>query len=371
MSAYLIPITAAAFTFIFLAALAVLPYAILQYRKYGSISKLKLLIIFSFCFYLLCAYYLTILPLPSRNFVAHLHTPWVQLVPFNALHYFITHTVFRPFNPSTYLPALKQNAFIQPFFNFVLTIPFGLYLRYLWNLSFKKILLASFCLSLFFELTQLSGLYFIYPRPYRLFDVDDLILNTLGGCFGYAIEPLFAKFFPSLTELNYDAEQNRLVASFWRRMVAWIVDWLILSGIFELFALVNAQLSLTNFRVYLIAVIIYFVLLPYLWNGATIGKRLVKIRIVNLREEHASLVQLFWRQLLFYGLALGNGWYFIPLVLNQLAAEQGKHLAFYFTVLGVAGIFLLIFGLDVLVVMFKRNSRMFYEHVSHTKEIGY
>ena len=31
-----------------------------------------------------------------------------------------------------------------------------------------------------FELTQLSGLYFIYPRSYRLADVNDLINNTVG-----------------------------------------------------------------------------------------------------------------------------------------------------------------------------------------------
>ena len=31
----------------------------------------------------------------------------------------------------------------------------------------------SFLLSLFFEVTQLTGLYFLYPGSYRLFDVDD------------------------------------------------------------------------------------------------------------------------------------------------------------------------------------------------------
>ena len=54
-----------------------------------------------------------------------------------------------------------------------------------------KTMIASFCLSLFFELTQLSGLYFIYPRPYRLFDVNDLVTNTLGGIIGFVVTPLF------------------------------------------------------------------------------------------------------------------------------------------------------------------------------------
>lgn len=42
-----------------------------------------------------------------------------------------------------------------------------------------------------FELTQLSGLYFIYPRSYRLADVNDLINNTVGGIVGYWLTPLF------------------------------------------------------------------------------------------------------------------------------------------------------------------------------------
>jgi glycopeptide antibiotics resistance protein len=43
---------------------------------------------------------------------------------------------------------------------------------------FKKVTLATFCLSLTFELTQ-----FIFK--FGSFDVDDLILNTIGGMLGY------------------------------------------------------------------------------------------------------------------------------------------------------------------------------------------
>ncbi|KRM94251.1 glycopeptide antibiotics resistance protein [Lentilactobacillus senioris DSM 24302 = JCM 17472] len=371
MSAYVFPIVSAFFTFIFIALLAVIPYAVLQYRKYGSISKLKVLIVFSFSFYLICAYYLIILPLPSQSFVAHLHTPWMQLVPFNALHYFITNTVFRPLDPSTYVPALKQSAFLQPFFNFMLTVPFGLYLRYFWKLSFKKVVLASFCLSLFFELTQLSGLYFIYPRPYRLFDVDDLILNTLGGTCGYLIEPLFAKLFPPLSRLNYDAEQKRNVASFSRRAIAFVIDWIILLIIFIALGLLVPQLGLNNYLSYLGGVFIYFVILPYFSKGTTIGKGAVKISLVAEDESAAGFLQLLFRQFLFYGLALGNLFYFIPLVLVKFDSDRGSSRAFYFTILAIAGIALLLFLLDILVLMFKQNSKMFYEHMTNTREIGH
>ena len=38
---------------------------------------------------------------------------------------------------------------------------------------------------IFFEVTQLTGIFFIYPKAYRLFDVDDLLINTLGGILGF------------------------------------------------------------------------------------------------------------------------------------------------------------------------------------------
>lgn len=91
---------------------------------------------------------------------------------------------------------------IQPLFNIVLTIPFGVYLRYFFKIDFKKTILFSFALSLFFELTQLSGLYGIYPRPYRLFDVDDFLLNTTGGLIGFAFEPLLTFVLPTRASLD-------------------------------------------------------------------------------------------------------------------------------------------------------------------------
>lgn len=61
----------------------------------------------------------------------------------------------------------------------------------------------SFLLSLFFELTQLSGLYGIYPRPYRLFDVDDLMLNTLGGTIGFLISGTLKNIIPNAATMQH------------------------------------------------------------------------------------------------------------------------------------------------------------------------
>ena len=71
-----------------------------------------------------------------------------------------------------------------------------------------NIFLYIFIKFVFFELTQLSGLYFIYPRGYRLCDVDDLILNTLGGLIGYFVPGILIRFLPSKDELDKIARVN-------------------------------------------------------------------------------------------------------------------------------------------------------------------
>ena len=57
--------------------------------------------------------------------------------------------------------------------NIIMFMPFGLFIPYLWGISGKKTILIGFSSSLFIEFCQL----FLS----RGTDVDDLILNTLGG----------------------------------------------------------------------------------------------------------------------------------------------------------------------------------------------
>lgn len=203
---YLIPIKYACLIFPLIAFIFTMPFILRQYHKYGSISIFKSTITYIFIFYLICAYFLVILPLPKISEVAQLTTPRTQLIPFNFILDFIKETTLDITNPHTYLKAMKQSCFYVVAFNIILTIPFGIILRYYFKCSLKKTITYTFILSLFFELTQLSGLYFIYPRGYRLFDVDDLILNTLGGLLGYIIITPFLKIVPPIDDVNNKAK---------------------------------------------------------------------------------------------------------------------------------------------------------------------
>lgn len=70
--------------------------------------------------------------------------------------------------------------------NILLLIPFTLYLcSYVSKIrTIKNTLVVSFIISLSIELLQLVENY-LNKSPYRTVNVDDLILNTLGGILGY------------------------------------------------------------------------------------------------------------------------------------------------------------------------------------------
>ena len=78
---YLVPIKAALIIFPFLALLITLPYIIYEYHHYGSVNKLRTLIIYSFILYLMTIYFLVILPLPTKEEVIKMKVINPQLIP--------------------------------------------------------------------------------------------------------------------------------------------------------------------------------------------------------------------------------------------------------------------------------------------------
>lgn len=224
MNNYLEILKIALMFFPFIAFFVSIPFILIQYHKFGSVSFFKSLLIYSFTLYFICAYFLVILPLPSIEEVKLLTTPRMQLIPFNFIGDFIRETSLVITNPRTYIKVLTDRCFYVPMYNLLLTLPFGIYLRYYYKTSLTKTIVFSSILSLFFEITQLTGLYGIYPRGYRLFDIDDLILNTLGGLCGYLIAPLFIKIFPKKEEINKKALRKGRDVSGFRRFTSLCLD---------------------------------------------------------------------------------------------------------------------------------------------------
>lgn len=368
---YLDNLRTALIIFPILALALTVPVLIYHYHRYGALTLFRSLVIYSFIFYLLAAYCLIILPLPPQSVVAHLTTPKYNLMPLTFVREFINTTPLVLTNPHTYLATLKQAAVIQPLFNIVLTIPFGVYLRYFFKMDFKKTILLSFGLSLFFELTQLSGLYGIYPRPYWLFDVDDLLLNTTGGLIGFAVEPLLTFLLPTRTSLDESAYAHGQKVGYLRRLLALWLDYSLLAIISSLISFGWRISPLKNITIpspvaYSVSVGLYFVLLPLLWSGQTPAKKLLNLQLIS---DHQSKWGLFARQfsLFFIIFPSFSLW---RIALDAVVANGPTHLDRNLVLLGLTLILPVLALGNFLLSWLLRRPQLFYEKLTHTREIS-
>lgn len=362
MSAYIEPIRFALLTFPFIAFLFTLPYIFHQYHKYGSVLFLRVAIVYSFILYLTCIYFLVILPLPSIESVRNMTTEWVQLVPFAFVRDFILKSSFIWNDPSTYLEVLKEPYFYQAFYNILLTLPFGIYLRYYFNCNAKKTFLLTFILTLFFELTQLSGLYGIYPRPYRLFDVDDLFLNTLGGMIGYAITPIFSHFLPKREKLDTLSYMKGKRISVLRRGMAVWIDLFLVSLVTVFFAMLGVD---NLFLQYVFSIIVIFMIVPMARNGYTYGKKWMNIKIVTMDGEKPLWYQYLIRYGILYLFLLPAPYYFVflLLLLNRLSGTSRIILWIFVSAFLIFALFMFF---HFLITLFTKKL-FWYERMSATK----
>ncbi|MCR5205584.1 MAG: VanZ family protein [Lachnospiraceae bacterium] len=120
--------------------------------------------------YLICLVEVVLFPLPSTEKIAAMHGYEGQFIPFN----FILDIA----------EDRSLQSVLQVMLNVLMTVPFGFFFKFFMNIKRRNIIIMTFLLSLTIELAQLTGLFFTYPGSYRLFDVDDLIMNTIGGFLG-------------------------------------------------------------------------------------------------------------------------------------------------------------------------------------------
>lgn len=348
---YIVAIKTAIVVFPIIAFLITIPFILHNYHKYGSIHYIKTLVIYSFILYLITIYFLVILPLPSFEAASKIPGPHFNFIPFNFVKDFINETSLVINNPSTYLTAIKEPCFYIVVFNIFMTIPFGMYLHYYFKCNFKKTLLYSFLLSLFFEFTQGTALYFIYPNPYRLCDVDDLILNTLGGIIGYGIMKLIERFLPSRDEIDEKALENGKTVSGLRRITVFCLDFFI-----YFIASTFIYFILNNKNMYLIVFIIYYIIIPSLLKNQTLGMNFLNVRMSYLNHD---IIRNIIRSIFvhFYYLIL-------PFLLVYLSfitfVNINSHTKIYIFLISI--IFILVFYLiNILIILFKK--KIYYDKI--------
>ena len=352
MNNYIEIIKNAILFFPLIAFITSVPFILIEYHKYGSIHYFKTIIIYSFFLYLICAYFLIILPLPTHEYVASLTTPKTQLIPFKFIYDFFSNINIFKINKIT--DILFSTYFYVPLYNLFLTLPFGIYLRYYFKCNLKKTILYSFLLSLFFELTQLTGLYFIYERSYRLFDVDDLILNTIGGILGYFFASLFIKILPKREKIDESAKKHGKNVSGFKRCTSLILDMFI-------YFIITFCLSKVICYKYLhhIVFIVYYIIIPVLLKGSSLSQKFINLKVVNYNNQFSriSLIIRISVFLIIYVIA--------PSFLIKISSN---HLDVFITIILICLMFL--FYIIVFIKYLFTNKEMFYEKISKTKLIS-
>ena len=170
---YLLPVEAALYAFPALAVVIVLPAAFVSYRRRGRAGGWAGLVFYTFVFYALAAFLQTVIPLPTDRAATCDRATYAS------------HPNLHPFHFTDDIARNGSAALWPVLLNLALLFPLGFYLRYLWRRGLPSSTIIAFGVSLFFELTQLTGLWFVYPCPYRQFNVDDLMCNTAGAILGW------------------------------------------------------------------------------------------------------------------------------------------------------------------------------------------
>ncbi|MDR2976783.1 MAG: VanZ family protein [Streptococcaceae bacterium] len=344
MSTYFQSIQIGVLLFFAFLLVALIPYMIIQYRRSGRVAPWKFLVSFSFVLYLICAYALTIFPLPDPAEVAKFTGPKQNLVPFMFIREFLKNTPLVLTDPHTWLATLKSPSFIQPAFNVLLTVPFGIYMRYLFKRKFTFTLITSFLLTLSFETIQRSALFGLYPRPYRLFDVDDLMLNTLGALIGFGLAYLLRRLLPDLDAVQPSGGKISLT----RRSIALFTDFVLFIG-------------LSIFMEFYWSAAIVFIAIPFIFTQS-IGQIILRIQTNPKKRLRIAL-----RQLLFLVNTLP---YVLVIYLLQRSAtipETELAANFMLMLISLAIGFLPI--IDIIIAGLSRSRKLWYERLTKTSLI--
>lgn len=380
MSPYVFPVQTAFFIFVLIAMFLLVPWLIYGYRKDGFFSWSRFGVSFSFIFYLLAAYCLVILPFPTtRNTCAQqaADTVYYNLVPFTFIKDIMKETPIVWSQPASYMGMIQGRAFLQVLFNVMLLMPLGVYIRYFWQKRsyWKQALLSGFGLSLFFEITQITGFYGFYDCPYRLFDVDDLLLNTSGTVLGFFAAPILLALFPSRASIQEKSEQileqNKVYPV--PQLLALIIDGVVvvfLSNLMSIFNWSNTNVIVSTLNT-AIAMLFVFFFIPSLRDGKTPGSALMRFRYVHRETGEPSSASLFKRLLALYA-----PWILVTVAqfitdyafLNENVMLEPYKVWISVGIFGLHMLILLVLFVHVMLVLFSRGKRAFYcDDVSKTR----
>lgn len=290
LAAYAQPVGTAAEVFPLLVLITLVPFAVWHYHRHGRVHPWRALVSYSFVFYFLAACFLVLLPLPPLP-DPHQTEAWI------AAHSRVGGPRLDPLGFATDILSLgpgvtRNRAILQAAFNGVLLLPLGFYLVYAFRWRWWAAALGGLGFSLLLELSQLTGLFWFYPAPYRLFDAGDLVLNGSGALLGAVLARLLVatKALPALESL---AAPNTPWIGPFRRAIAVSIDG----------ALAWATVVLGSLEGPLVAVPLAFwlVLVPVVDVGRGPGRRVTLCALQRSAKKLPSRWRVLARQSLLWG----------------------------------------------------------------------
>ncbi|CAN5531424.1 hypothetical protein BH11ACT8_BH11ACT8_28350 [soil metagenome] len=261
------------------AVVLLLPVAAVQYRRNGRLGPTDLVVLLAAAVYGLALWAYTLLPTPAAGDYT---CKGKQLVPMDSIRAIGG-------GGDGALALIGQPAFLQVALNVLLFVPFGFFVRRVLRRGVVVATGLGLAVSLLIECTQLTGDWGLYACPYRLFDVDDLLVNTLGATIGSL-----------LSMLVVDREARRAprptYITFGRRAMGMACDvvFVVLSGAvvaigwrgYELYVAGRFEGQLDNRYQTMLQWLVPLVLegASVLLTGRTVGERVVAVRAVARRR---------------------------------------------------------------------------------------
>lgn len=264
---------------------SLLPILLIQYRRYGDLNGRRLLGACGLSIYVVALFAYTLLPAPARSeawCVAHGGGEDWQLRPFS------TFTTAYDMTRGLGLRAtLLSRYWLQIVFNVVLFVPLGIWCRRFFEHGLLAATGIGFGVSLLVEATQGSANWGLWPCPYRMLSVDDLMTNTLGAFVGASVAWLVLFWMPQSSRLERARLRPREVTVF-RRWLGMVLDAVIVAVGGVVVAMgVRILVIATGHRppatpmtaeavlAYAVPVALLVVVPALVGDGASIGQRLV------------------------------------------------------------------------------------------------
>lgn len=255
------------------------PFVALSYRRRGGFGIGRFFVWAAALVYVMAIWTYTLLPLPDPDTI---RCAGVNVDP-TALADQLRGAIARRGRAAVFDPAVRQLLL-----NVALFVPLGFFLRLLGGRGLVAALVAGFGLSAFVELTQLTGVWGLYPCAYRVFDVDDLLANTIGAVVGSLLALAVPRRLRGSARLP-DADlpepvtrSRRLLGMVCDALAAWVLSLSIVVVVQLGLSLLGAQSAVRDVAALVgSAVTIAVWLVVTLATGRTVGDHAVQLRFTG------------------------------------------------------------------------------------------